>query len=152
MLVQSTRLGTIEVPEGDIIKFPQGLPGFPDERSFAFVPYGEGSPFAFLQSIIEPNLTFLVVEPFGFIPDYTFELDDTIVNQFSLDSDNPPQIFNIVTVPAKVDDMTANLLAPVIINRKSQTAAQVVLEKTPYTTKHRLFPLGTPQQASKGGK
>ena len=36
--------------------------------------------------------------------------------------------------------MTTNLLAPVVINRHSREARQVVLEKTQYTTKHRLFP------------
>jgi flagellar assembly factor FliW len=36
--------------------------------------------------------------------------------------------------------MTTNLLAPVVINTKNMQAKQVVLEKTNYTTKERLFP------------
>lgn len=152
MLINSTRFGDVEVSESDIVRFPQGLPGFPEEKAFAFIPYSDGSPFAFLQSVTERNLTFLVVEPFAFIADYTFEIDDETVQQLNLNCDNPPQIVNIVTVPEKAEDMTTNLLAPVIINRQTRTATQLVLEKTPYTTKHRLFPQGVPQHSAKGGR
>ncbi|MGP1366547.1 MAG: flagellar assembly protein FliW, partial [Schwartzia sp. (in: firmicutes)] len=34
---------------------------------------------------------------------------------------------------------TANLMAPVVINQKTREAKQVVLDKSHYTTKHRLF-------------
>ena len=35
--------------------------------------------------------------------------------------------------------MTANLMAPVVINQRTMAAKQLVLEKSHYTTKHRLF-------------
>lgn len=152
MLINSVRFGNVEVCERDIVRFPQGLPGFPEEKAFAFIPYGEGSPFAFLQSVNEPNLTFLVADPFAFFDDYTFELDDETVQQLNLNCDNSPQIVNIVTVPEKAEDMTTNLLAPVIINRQTRTAAQIVLEKTPYTTKHRLFPQWLSEHSTEGGR
>ena len=36
--------------------------------------------------------------------------------------------------------MTANLMAPVVIGNKTMHGKQIVLEKSPYTTKERLFP------------
>ncbi len=146
MLIRSSRFGEVEVAEENIIYFPYGLPGFLEERRFAYLACdateGKDSPFAFLQSLAEPGLTFVVVEPFAFFTDYEFELQDALADEFGLSAGNPPQILSIVSIPEKAEEMTANLLAPVIINREKRTAVQFVLERSPYTTKHRLFPEG----------
>lgn len=152
MSIQSARFGTLEVDEKDILRFPKGLPGFSEEKEFAFLPYGSNSPFAFLQSIADPNLTFLIVEPFAFFTDYQFEIDDKLAQDLGMSDKLPPQVFCIVTVPEKLDDMTANLLAPIVVNWKDRLAMQVVLEKMSYTTRHRLFPQGFPQKAGEGEK
>lgn len=152
MIVKSTRLGELKVSRDDVISFSKGLPGFPNEQKFILLPYDDNSPFAFLQSLAEPNLTFLIVEPFSFFLDYEFSLDEHVVRELSLSDDNPPRIFNIVTVPENVEEMTANLLAPLIINSKQRTAQQIVLEKVSYTTRHYLFPNGFPKQEKEGGK
>lgn len=152
MLIHSTRFGELEVGEQDIIRFPAGLPGFPEENAFAFLPYQPDSPFVLLQSTQEPDLTFVLVEPFSFFKDYSFELDDQLLEELGLNEQTPPLVFSIVTIPDKVEEMTANLLAPVVINRRERAAAQVVLEKTPYTTRHRLFPAGLPGKPAEGGE
>lgn len=151
MIIHSNQLGDIEVPEDKIINFIQGLPGFPEEKAFAFLPYQEDSPFSYLQSVTTPKLTFLVVDPFGLVKDYEFELSDQIVEELALSQQNLPQIINIVSVPGKTEDMTMNLLAPVVINTKTNQAIQVILKNTPYTTRHRLFAEGLPKESGKGG-
>lgn len=152
MIIKSTRLGQLEIEDNEIIVFPKGLPGFTHEKQFVILPCEVNSPFAFMQSVIEPDLTFLIVEPFSFFKDYEFSLDEQVLEALQLSDDNRPQIFNIVTVPERTEDMTANLLAPVIINPLGRLAQQIVLEKTPYTTRHRLFPNGFPKMESKGGR
>ena len=48
----------------------------------------------------------------------------------------------LLVIPnGRVQDITANLLAPVIINKHTMQAQQVVLERSKYQTKHRLFPV-----------
>lgn len=148
--IHSARFGDIEVPPEAILNFPHGVPGFPDEKQFAFLPYGPDSPFAFLQSATEPQLTFLLVEAFPVFRDYSFEIDDRLGEELGLSADNAPQVFSIVTVPENPADMTANLLAPVIVNWRDRLAVQYVLEKSPYTTRHRIFPAGA--QWPKGGE
>lgn len=149
MLIKSTRFGQIEVAEHELIRFPQGLPGFATEKTFAFLPYQPDSPFAFLQSTEESDLTFVIVEPFAFFKDYSFSLEDSVLTQLDLSADNLPRIFNIVRIPEKTEEMTANLIAPIIINWQTRTGMQIVLEKSAYTVRHRLFPQGFP---AKGGK
>jgi len=152
MVVQSTRFGVLEVDEKNVLRFPEGLPGFPEEKSFAFLPYGPDSPFAFLQSITEPNLTFLIVEPFTFFVEYQFEIDDELAESLGLTKKVPPQVFNIVTVPEQVEDMTVNLLAPIVVNWEKRLAVQVILGNISYNTSHRLFPNGFPKQTAKRGR
>lgn len=152
MVVESTRLGQLDISEEEILKFPKGLPGFPNETAFAYIPYGPDSPLVFLQSIGEPNLTFLIVEPFTFFSDYQFELDDTYTQDLGLSGESLVEVYNIVSVPEKAEEMTANLLAPIVVNWQTRTAMQIVLEKSAYTTRHRLFPQGFPKKTTEGGK
>lgn len=150
MMIQSTRFGEIDVAQEHILSFPMGLPGFPEEKQFVFLAQGKGSPFAFLQSTLSPDLAFVIVEPFSFFNDYTFTLPDEYVNDLGLSEDNLPQILNLVTIKASLESATVNLAAPIIVNWQDQTAMQVILEKTPYTTRHKLFPNGLNKTAEGG--
>lgn len=151
MNINSTRFGALDVPEDNILKFCDGIPGFPEEKKFAFLSQGEDSPFAFLQSIANPDLTFVIVEPFSFIKDYTFNLADELVSELELSNENPPHIFNIVTVRETIQNATVNLVAPIVVNWHKKIAAQIILEKTSYTTRQPLLPNGLPKQASSQG-
>jgi len=148
MIIYSTRLGELDLPDDSVISFQAGLPGFPAEKSFVLLPYASDSPFAFLQSTHDPNLTFLLADPFAFFSDYQFDLNDAVAADFGISEKNPPQVWSIVTVPDKVQEMTANLLAPVIINHRDRQGCQIVLETKQYTTRHRLLP----DSPDKGGK
>ena len=107
------------------------------------VPYDKESPYVFLQSMKTPELAFLMTVPFIFFPDYEFSLDDAITEQRGVEEADDLMIYYLLTIPAgNIQGITANLLAPVVINKKNMNARQVVLEKTSYTTKHRLFPEG----------
>ncbi|MCW2278818.1 flagellar assembly protein FliW [Heliophilum fasciatum] len=147
MLLTTTRFGEIDVPENHCLAFPQGIPGFPEEKSFAFLPYEPDNVFAFLQSATDPDLTFVIVNPFAFFPDYDVALHTDIVGAIGIAPENPGEIWNIVTVRTGGTEMTANLLAPIVINWLDRKAMQVVLEKTPYTTRHHLIPPKTEAEA-----
>jgi flagellar assembly factor FliW len=45
----------------------------------------------------------------------------------------------IVTIPKVHTEMTANLVAPIVINQKKSLAKQVVLTNAEYDTKHPLM-------------
>jgi len=139
--VNTVRFGEIEVDEAKIVHFEQGIPAFEDEHEFVIIPYDEESPYVFLQSLQTPDLAFLMTMPFIFFPDYSFEIDDENQQKLGLTSLEDMLVYVLITIPnGSVPDMTVNLMAPVIINKNTMQAKQVVLEKSPYTTKHRLFP------------
>ena len=139
--IETTRFGQVEVADESLITFREGIPAFEDEHEFVVLPYEEGTPYMFLQSMMTPELAFLMTDPFVFFPDYSFELDDENMEKLAINSMDDVLVCTLISVPRSgVADMTTNLLAPVVINRHTMQARQIVLEKTQYTTKHRLFP------------
>ena len=139
--VSTSRFGEIEVDEEKIVHFPNGIPAFEDEHEFIILPYDEESPYYFMQSVKSPDLAFLLTIPFLFFPDYSFEIDDATIQELDVKNYDKLLYYSMITIPnGSIRYMTANLLAPVVINIENMQAKQVVLDKSNYTTKHRLFP------------
>ena len=140
--VNTLRFGEIEVDEGKIVHFADGIPAFEEEHEFLIIPYDEESPYVFLQSIVTPELAFLMTVPFVFFPEYEFELDDANQEKLGLTRQEDMLVYMLLTIPdGQVELMTANLMAPIVMNQVTMQARQIVLDKSRYTTKHRLFPL-----------
>ncbi|MBQ9442081.1 MAG: flagellar assembly protein FliW [Selenomonadaceae bacterium] len=141
--IATNRFGLLEVEESKIVHFPKGIPAFEEEHEFVIVPYEEESPYFFLQSAQRAELAFLLTEPFVFFSDYTVEIDDATINELEIKNNENVEIYTILTIPnGSVRYMTANLLAPIIINTENMQAKQIVMDKSNYKTKHRLFPEG----------
>ena len=141
MRIYTSRFGEIEVDEKKIVHFKNGIPAFEDEHEFIILPYDEESPYYFMQSVKSPDLAFLLTIPFLFFNDYTFEIDEETVKELGITNADQLFYYTMVTIPnGSIRYMTANLVAPIVLNGGNMQAKQVVLEKSNYTTKHRLFP------------
>ena len=139
--IYTSRFGEIEVDEKKIVYFKDGIPAFEDEHEFVILPYEEESPYYFMQSLKSPDLAFLLTIPDIFFKDYSFEIDDATVKELGIEDSENVFYYTMVTIPnGSIRYMTANLLAPIVLNGANMQAKQVVLEKSNYTTKHRLFP------------
>ena len=139
--INTIRFGEIEVNEDKIVHFRHGIPAFEDEHEFVIIPYDEESPYYFMQSLKSPELAFLITTPFIFFPDYSIEVDDETMHELKIQNSEDVLLYSIITIPnGSIRYMTANLLAPLVINTENMQAKQLVMEKTRYNTKHRLFP------------
>ena len=139
--IHTSRFGEIEVDEEKIVYFQNGIPAFENEKEFIILPYDEESPYYFMQSLNSPDLAFLLTIPFLFFPDYSFEIDDETIKELDVKNYDKLLYYSMITIPnGSIRYMTANLLAPVVVNIENMQAKQVILEKSNYTTKHRLFP------------
>lgn len=127
----------IDVPS---INFAAGIPGFPEARQFALVWWGdEDGPFSILTSLEQNGLEFLVVPPHTFFPDYAPEVDDDTAERLGLESAEDALLMVIVTVGDDPGSATANLLAPIVVNRHSNEAAQIVLTDGDHPLRAPLF-------------
>ncbi len=112
-----------------VIAFESGIPGFPAALHFTLVPWGtEDSPFSVLQCL-DQQLELVVMLPDDFFPDYSPEIDDETVERLGLVTADDALVLVIVTVPDNVEQSTANLLGPIVINRHTRAALQVVLSE-----------------------
>lgn len=134
--INTSRLGEIEIPEQCIIHMPSGILGFSDVRNYVLIPHKENSPFFWYQSLEEPSLAFVVMDPFVFKPDYDVPIVPQIVANLEAEKIEELDVLVIVTIPKdRPQDMTANLLGPILINRSKKLAKQIVLDPERYGTK-----------------
>lgn len=137
MKLSTKHFGEIEVSRDKIITFSQGLIAFEEKKQFLIINNEEENlPFVWLQSVDDPNLTFVIMNPFIFKKDYDFKLSQEIVEELDIKEEKDVAVFSIVVVPADINKMTANLLAPLVINERNKKGKQVVLNDKRYTTKH----------------
>ncbi|MFZ4583697.1 MAG: flagellar assembly protein FliW [Acidimicrobiia bacterium] len=117
------------------ISFSAGLPGFPEAQRFEMRQWGDGNadnPFWLLESLEVDGLAFVVTTPWAFYPEYDFELDDVTARRIGLRSPGDVVVLAIVTVGERAEDSSINLLGPVVVNRHTGDAAQVVLSELAY--------------------
>ncbi|MGM0370401.1 MAG: flagellar assembly protein FliW [Bacillota bacterium] len=138
MKVETTRFGKIEVKEEEIIEFVVGPYGFEDQTEFVLWAEEE-SPFFWLQSINDPDLSFVVSEPWPFYEDYEFDIGDQLKNQLKIINQEDVLVVNIVVVPTDPQNMTMNLKSPIIINKNQKIAKQIILETEDYPVRYQLF-------------
>ncbi len=124
-----TRRGAMTDQNGElpIIEFVAPMPGFPEYRRFVLTQVDDGDLLFALRALDEPGLRFLVVAPAPFFPDYAPEIDDETLALLQVSEPDRLLVLLVVSVPESAAEATANLLAPVVVDRQTRRAAQVVL-------------------------
>ena len=142
MKLETTRFGTIDIEEKQIIEFSDGLYGFEKESRFTFLPFNPNveSPMEWMQSILSPHLAFVITDPYLYVPEYKLKLLEDDKKKVGLELDESFLTRSIVTIPENYTEMTANLVAPLVINSSKRIAKQFVLTSMEYDTRHYLLP------------
>jgi len=96
-------------------------------------------PFYWLQAKKDPDLAFLLIDPRIFIPDYRLEVQESDLKSIGIEAEDDILDFAIVTVPEDHAKISANLMGPIIINRKTHKAKQVISTNDNYTVKHYIL-------------
>lgn len=138
MLVKTERFGELGVEEEQIIHFPEGILGFEELTRYVVVEREPNGPIKFLQALDDGQIAFAVADPQTFRPDYMPQLSDEDRDFLKYESDDDVAVFVILTVPQEVQEMTANLMAPVVVNVKERIGRQVVQGLGEYSTRHRI--------------
>ncbi|MCC7434025.1 MAG: flagellar assembly protein FliW [Methanoregulaceae archaeon] len=138
-VLMGTRFGAVEFGELDVLTIQEGLIGFPTLTQFLLLSHGEQSPFQWLQSIDEPGLAFLVVDPATFVPDYTPEIDDAQAEALAL-SETTPRLLRTTArlIGQPAEELSLNLAAPIVLNLEHRIGKQVVLDNEAYNIRHRV--------------
>ena len=151
MKITTRVFGEIDIAEDRIIRFPDGIIGFPDMTDFALIhdeEKGTGS-IHWLQSVQEPNFAMPVMDPLVILPDYNPEVDDELLKPIGELNPDEVLVLVTVTVPSDLTKMSVNLRGPIIINATEKKACQVIVEGDGYEVK---FPIYDILNAKKAGE
>lgn len=126
--------GKIEISDDRLITIPEGLFGFEQYTNYALVD-SDYEPFIWLQSCEDPNLAFLIVDPFLICNDYETDIDDAALRKIDITKPEDIIIMTIVTVPHDGSSITANFQGPLVINKKNHKCMQAILNDNRWSTK-----------------
>jgi flagellar assembly factor FliW len=139
MIINTSRFGEIEVEEQSVVDMPDGMLGFGEFKKFVLIQHNQGSPFLWYQAVDEPNLAFVIVDPFTFFPDYEVMLTRDDLEALEAVELGNLAVFTVVVIPESPEDMTANLRGPLLINVEKRIARQVVLNDERYSPHQRIL-------------
>lgn len=141
MQVRSMRFGTMEqisITPDRVIEFYPGLGGFEQHHRYALITEDD-SPIEWLQSLDDPEVVFAVIEPFLCAPDYAFELPDADVFALGLAQPGDATVRCILSLRTDPEEITANLLAPLVFNPQARVGRQVVLQDSDWPLRLPVF-------------
>ncbi len=135
--------GTLDYAKEEVIRFPSGLPSFEEEDRFLIVGPPDRAPLLFLQSIRQPGLCFLALPILIIDHEYRLEMTLEDLELIELDTGRQPEIgpdvdcLAMLVVPED-GAPSANLLAPIVINRRNRVGTQAVRRDSVYSHAHQL--------------
>ncbi|HEX30366.1 TPA: flagellar assembly protein FliW [Candidatus Poribacteria bacterium] len=136
MRVKTLRFGEIEVDEGEIITFPEGLLGFAGHKRYVILEPREIAPLKWLQSVDEGWLAFVIVDPFIFKRNYEFDVPEDCAKQLGMRDASDAIVYVILTVDDDPSKTTANLQAPILISKRTRLAKQLILMNGDYDVRY----------------
>lgn len=130
------QFGELEYTPDSALTFPRGLPGFEDCRQFVLLDQPDFSPLVHMQSLETPELCFLALPVRTVDEAYEIALSPEDREAAGLgDLDEPGRAtLDLALLSVATDGrLTANLLAPIVINLTTRQAVQAVRGDTRYS-------------------
>lgn len=129
MKINTTRFGEIDIEENKIIHFPLGIPGFTNLKRYILLDYKD--PIKWLHAVDDPDVAFIVTEPFGLFPDYSLTVEGDVED--FLEIKDAAETVVLVILNVADNRLNANLKAPIIVNTSKLKATQMILEDDRYS-------------------
>jgi len=137
--LSTSNFGNLSIEKENIITFEQGLLGFEELKQFAIIAVEECLPFEWLVSLEDPMVAFPILNPTFFFSDYKPSLSKDDLVLLDIKKEKDVEMFCIVTLGKKPEDVTLNLKGPILINMKNKIGKQVVLTEDYYSLNQQLI-------------
>ncbi|MCQ2979433.1 MAG: flagellar assembly protein FliW [Clostridia bacterium] len=145
MKINTKHFGELNIEDNKIIKFAEGIPGFPNSKNYVMLSKREQNElFCWLQSVDETDTAFALTVPYVFYPDYRPDVADSELASIGVNGAEDMKnvsVFNIMVIPDNAKDATVNLKAPVVINEKTNMGGQFIANNADYTVRHKIADL-----------
>lgn len=137
--LSTNNFGNLSIEKENIITFEQGLLGFEELKQFAIIDVEECLPFEWLVSVEDPIVAFPILNPTLFFSDYKPSLSKDDLVLLDIRKEKDVEMFCIVTLGKKPEDVTLNLKGPILINMKNKMGKQVVITEDYYSLNQQLI-------------
>jgi flagellar assembly factor FliW len=130
-----------EIIGANTFALPQGLVGFPDYTHAELLYQQEQLPFLWMKLRgPKDSINFVVLEPGGIVKGYEPELFDADALSLELSDPAEAMVLNVVTLKHRDPvEATANLIGPIIVNRRTRIGRQLVISNySRYSARHLL--------------
>ena len=138
MKISTSRFGDMEIPEDKIVRMPKPVLGFEHLKRYCIIERDDCQPFLWYQSVDDPEIAFIIVNPLFFAPKYRIEVNPKELEELRIRDVKAVETYVIVTIPDKPSEMTVNMQGPIVINTETRLAKQLVLVNSEYRVKHRV--------------
>lgn len=139
MDINAKYFGPVSYEETDVIHIVNGLIGFESHTKYLPIPFQEGNDSMLsLQCLDDETLSFILMNPFGFFPDYAPNLSTQELYELGADAIEDISFYVIGVIRDSIEESTVNLKAPLVVNALNKKAKQVILEQPEYTFRHAL--------------
>lgn len=136
MKIQTKLLGEIEIDERQVFDFPCGILGLPELNRFALIDSGH-PPYFYLQALCEPYLSFAVMSPDVFRPDYRLDVEESDLEPLEMEVGKDTELLVFAIVNFNDTPMvTANLQGPLVFNKQTGKGCQCISKNPEYKTRH----------------
>jgi len=141
MQVKTKHFGEVEIDDNKLVTFDEGIYGFESLTKYVILYDNEDNEmqaFCWLQSIEDSEICLPMVDPISWFPTYAPEIKDDLILKIGKLEESDLSVFSVIVVPDKFEDITANLKAPIIVNKETLKGIQVVVEGDIYQVRHNL--------------
>lgn len=134
--VNTRKFGEISIDKEKALTMPEGLPGFPGYEKFVLLEDKNTAPFCWFQSMEEPDLALVIMDPLVFKSDYRIDLKK-IIKDLDWKDGVEEKLLTYVVINIRGEgvnkSITANLMGPLVINPVIRQVAQVILSDPDYS-------------------
>ncbi len=139
MRITTLRFGELEIPKEKIITMAKPVLGFEQLKQFCIIESHDFEPFMWFQSVEDPAVAFIIVNPLFFNADYRIEVNPKEIEELRVGDVKAVETYVIATIPSDPCKMSVNMQGPLLINTQSCLAKQLVMVNSDYKLKHYII-------------
>jgi flagellar assembly factor FliW len=137
--IDTTRFSKIQIKDSELIGIRGRILGFEQHKRFVLLTVEDNTPLCWLQSVDDPALAFVAVNPRIIKPDYNPIVNEGELEFLDIKNIDDIALLAIVTVRSHPFRVTVNLRAPILINAANRMANQVVLDDPDYPIQYDIL-------------
>jgi len=122
--------------EVEHIWFPRGLVGCPEWQRFRLWRDPDLPLIGILESEDLAGISLLVADPALVCAEYCIDLSDEDATELGITAADDACVLVVLVAHEKPGHITANLLGPLVVNRRTGKAKQLVLSDSGYSARH----------------